>query len=113
MDMMSKAQLFAGGQLATEHYDIGDGQYIKIRCLNRHEAHQVAARRDDVESKEQAILEYGMVDPALTAVEVKAWMSSAPSNLIDGVVTAIGRLSGMVEEAAKSAYKSDGDGYID
>jgi hypothetical protein len=51
-----------------------------------------------------------MVDPALTQAQIITWQKAADSNEITPVVKKINELSKVGEDAAKTAYKSDGDG---
>jgi hypothetical protein len=113
MDRLTKAQLFADGQLFMEEFDIPGMGSIFVRGLNRLEAHIVAACGNDVEGKERKILSFGVVDPELTDADVRSWMKAAPSDVIDKVVTKIAELSGMVDGADKLAYKSNGQGPVD
>lgn len=78
---------------------IGD---VRVRGLSRSEALSLSKVKDDPEALEQLIVRLGLVEPALTADEVKAWFDVAPAGLIDPLVEAVQRLSGLGEGAPKS-----------
>lgn len=75
---------------------------VKVRGLSRSEAVSLAPLKDDTGALERRILILGLVDPALTEDELKAWYDSAPAGLVDPIIAAIERLSGLGKGAPKS-----------
>jgi hypothetical protein len=95
---------------------ISDGEVL-VRGLSRDEQLK-AVKQDDVTADgmprfertaiiEARVVAAGMVDPAMTEAEVRQWQR-VPGRAadVDAVSTRIQRLSGMVPQAAKEAYKS-------
>lgn len=74
---------------------------VRVRGLSRAEAVNMKGIKDDVGQLECSIIHLGLVDPALTFPEIEAWYASAPAGLIDVIVRAVERLSGLSEEAPK------------
>lgn len=75
---------------------------VRVRGLSRSEALSLGAHKDDPRALEQLIVRLGLVEPALSEDEVTAWFASAPAGLVDPIVKAVERLSGLGEGAPKS-----------
>lgn len=103
---MDKELLFTP-RLAEEDFDIDGVGTIRIRALSRAEALKLP---DNQSESEAVILSRGIVDPVLTVHEVKRWLEASPAGELQAVSQRIAQLSGMLEDSAKAAYKSDGDG---
>jgi len=112
MTAVDKASLFAGCSLEEADVELPGIGTIRVRTLSRMEAMRVSDTKT-VEATERLMLHLGMVDPALTESEVGQWMKVAPSRMLEPVSRRIGELSGMLEDSAKAAYKSDGDRPVD
>lgn len=104
---MDKEQLLTR-RLPTEPYNIPGVGTITIRGLSRAESLKVQAC-PEVAGKDRLIIEYGVVDPRLTATDVREWQDNATSGEIEALSARIGRLSGLLEESPRAAYKSPGD----
>lgn len=87
------------GQAMVELPD-GSGT-VTVRGLNRREAMTVAGMDDHYE-RDAYLTSCGLVDPAMTVEDVKAWGENDETNTLEVVSRAIGELSGMVEGAGKS-----------
>jgi hypothetical protein len=74
---------------------------VTVRGLNRREALTASGIEDHYE-RDAYLVASGLVDPAMTVDDVKAWGESDDTNTIEVVSRAIGGLSGMVEGAGKS-----------
>lgn len=85
--------------VATE---VGD---LVVRALNREEARQVAAAKDQAE-RDRRLLSLGIVDPELTADDVDAWSAAAPAGELEDVSLEIAKLSKMMPDDPKEQYKS-------
>lgn len=80
-----------------------DGSTVAIRALTREEV----VRAQDKPAHERSLyyIAAGMVEPALSLEEVKAWAESAPAGDLVAVEEGIAELSGLTEGAGKRAYK--------
>ena len=78
-----------------------EGGTVTVRGLNRHEAMTAAAIEDHYE-RDAFLLASGLVDPAMSVEDVKAWGEVDNTNTLETVSRRIGELSGMVEGAGKS-----------
>lgn len=94
--------------LAEEDIPLRRGT-VRVRALNRAEAHLVSKANGSQES-EALILRFGMVEPKLSKEQVNAWMNADRSGEIEHVIRAITRLSGMGEGSDTERYKSNGAG---
>lgn len=107
MSILSREQLLApGGDL--DKVDVTGGQVV-VRGLTRQQALIVRAAGDDPADQEPVILAYGLVDPALSLDEARAWLDVAMAGDIQRVVQAVAALSGMEDTAPKRITKSDAD----
>lgn len=77
---------------------------VRIRSLSRREIHEMP--RDDPGEAERHMVAAAMLDPKLTVDEVARWQEASGAGEISVVVEAIGKLSGLGDDAAKEAYKS-------
>lgn len=82
---------------------VGD---IAVRALSRHEALLLP---EDQLLREAEILSLGMYDMGMSRAEVLEWLAGSPAGEAQDVSTRIAQLSGLMEDSAKAAYKSDGD----
>lgn len=88
--------------IPTEIVDLPGLGKIRVRGLSRAEAVALSGVKDDAAKLEQKIILYGMAEPSLTVDEVARWYDAAPAGLIDIIVKAVERLSGLGEGAPKS-----------
>lgn len=105
---IQKTALF-DDRLPRADVDIDGVGTITVRALSRFEA-ALIAKREGNDAREKLILHLGMVDPVMSEADVGSWMRVATPQEIEKVTTAIATISGLLEDAPKSAYKSDGDG---
>jgi hypothetical protein len=97
--VISKEQLLKQA-LPEEEVDLPGRGTVRVRSLTRAEALQVnAAGPYDAEV---IALTAGLVDPVLTADEVRQLLDATAATELQPAVDAIMRLSGMVEGAQKS-----------
>lgn len=82
---------------------------MRVRALSRAEALRLENAGSSA-TREAQILSWGIVDPVLTVAEVNQWLATSPAGEAQPVSQKIAELSGMLEDSAKSAYKSNGDG---
>lgn len=102
---MDKALLFKP-RLPEEDVEIEGVGTVRVRGLSRIEAIHVQAAKGA--EQERRILALGMVDPAITEDEAREWQKASAAGEIERVAGRITVLSGLAEDSAKSAYKSDG-----
>lgn len=74
---------------------------VTVRGLNRREALTVSGM-DNMYERDVYLTACGMVDPAMTIDDVKAWGDSDGTDTLEFVTREIGVLSAMVEGAGKS-----------
>lgn len=104
--LMEAAKLAA----TTEEIKIdGLGTFV-VRGLTRGESLMVGKAEGDASATEAKMLRYGLVEPALNDSQIRAWLAVAPNDHVDPLTKAIARLSGMLKESPKEAYKSPGNG---
>jgi alanine racemase len=87
---------------------------FRVRGLSRFEV-LVSKQREErlgMVAMERMMLAAGLLDPSMSEDEVTAWQKASPAGEIEPVVNKIAELSGMLEDAGKAAYKSDGDGPV-
>lgn len=99
-DLLLKARLPEG-----EH-DIPGVGTVRFRALTRGEALEIVGKELPYGEMERKLLAAALLDPKLTADEVKAWQDAAPAGELEPICSAIQKLSGLEEVAAKAAYKS-------
>lgn len=110
---MDKAQLLKV-RVPEGEVEIPDVGTVRVRGLTREEA--ISARKatdslDNIDGARVLVLErkmlaLAMIDPALTEDEVAEWQRGSPAGELEPVVLKIQELSGMLDDAAKGAYKS-------
>lgn len=101
---ITKEQLLAR-KFGHQELEIPDLGTIVFRPLTRAEALSVNDREMTMAEAEQALLSLAMVDPKMTADDVKKWQEIAPAGELQPLVDAITKASGMVVESAKEAVK--------
>ena len=108
---MDKATLLnrTAADLPEDDVEIPDLGTVRVRALSRAEALKLE-NAGSAAMREAQILSWGMVDPVMTVAEVNHWLATSPAGEAQDVSTRIAELSGMLEDSAKAAYKSDGDG---
>lgn len=82
---------------------------VTVRGLTRGESLAVGKADGDPTATEATMLRFGLVDPALTESQIKQWLAVAPNDHIDPITRAIARLSGMLKDSPKTAFKSPRD----
>lgn len=102
-------------RLSEAEVDIEGIGTVRVRALSRAEVLAVRKATDDehmdgprVLTLERKLLAAAMVDPVMTEAQVGEWQRIAPAGELQPVVRKIQELSGMLEDAAKAAYKSNG-----
>lgn len=100
-------------RLPTDHVDVtinGQPRRVHVRALSRFEvlAAQQREERLGTLAMERIMLHRGMLDPAMGEAQVTDWQKAAPAGEIEPVINKVAELSGMVDDAAKVAYKSNG-----
>ena len=105
--MISKEQLLKAA-LAESAVEIPGRGTVRVRSLTRAEALRVSSA--DAYDAEVIALTGGLVDPALTAEEVRQLLDATGADELQPVVDEIMRLSGMGEGAQKSSRTSPDDG---
>jgi hypothetical protein len=105
---MDKEALFVD-RLPQDDVEVPGLGTFRVRALSRAEAQRLESA-PTLGDKERIVLSCGVVDPALTEADAKRWLASATFGEVDPVMRRIAQLSGLLEDSAKAAYKSDGDG---
>lgn len=101
---MDKEALFES-RLKPEQYTLPGGPTIEIRGLNRAEAVRVEAAPDTA-AKDVLIFMAGVVDPKLTAADVKRLQEAWPAGDLEDLSRRIAELSGLLKEQPKSDVPS-------
>lgn len=103
--------LLLGNRLAEDKVEIPDLGYVRVRALARGEVfdlrHKNTKNPGDLEI---ATITMCLVEPELTAAEVRQWYYAAPSGEIEVVFAKIRELSGLDEGAQKSDRAGADDG---
>lgn len=92
------------GMFGYRDVQLQRGGFVKVRALTRAEAHKIKGKEMPEEEMEQLLLSLALVEPKLTADEVKTWQESSPAGEIEDVIAEIMRASGMEKGAPKAAY---------
>lgn len=101
MANLSRDQILAR-KVGHEVIELPDGSgTIEIRGLNRREALTVAEMQD-LKERDAYLIAAGLVDPAMTVDDVKAWGEVDGTETLEFVSRKIGEKSAMVEGAGKS-----------
>jgi hypothetical protein len=100
VSVLDKKALLAP-RLDEDDYEIPGVGTVRIRGLSR--AQVIALRKiDDMALADAQMVAWGLVDPALSVDEAKAWQASSGVAEIEGLTVAIGELSGEGRGATKS-----------
>lgn len=100
----TKDHLLATKQRQRE-VELTDGSTVLVRSLTRAEALATQAITD-LGEREDFIISSGLIDPVMTADEVAQWAAEAPAGDLTAVSEGIARVSGMMPDSGKEAYKS-------
>lgn len=104
MAVSSKEELLAGPVLPRAEVELPSGMCVEVRGVTLDELRRIQDSTEEVWAT--AYLTVGLVAPELTPEEVAAWVASAPAGDPATAATKIQELSGLLENAAKAAYKS-------
>jgi hypothetical protein len=103
---MDKQDLFVP-RLPEEDVEIPGVGMVRVRGLSRQELLDYHAREKSSGAEgERYLLSVCLIDPKLTEGEARQWQEAATSEEFDNLVDAIRFLSGLMDDAAKAAYKS-------
>lgn len=78
---------------------------VRVRGLSRLETLNIGRTTQDAAKAERMSVAMGMIEPAMTEAEVGRWQKLCTNKELEGVYLAIGRLSGMLSDSPKQAYK--------
>lgn len=78
---------------------------VKIRGLSRNEGIAIA-QADDLEEKDNLMISFGLVDPAMTLDDVRAWGAADDAGTLSDLSERIAHLSRMTKTSAKEVTKS-------
>lgn len=105
MAILTREQILAR-KLGAEPVKLGDGSgEVLVRGLSRQESHAIGKLEDNAEREVQS-LAAGLVDPAMSADDCRAWMGNDSFGALQPVVQRIMELSGMAPGQGKDATKS-------
>lgn len=100
------AALFTGRQLAEEDVPVGDLGTVRVRALSRSEVLAIReAGAVSVSVMERKLMAAAMVAPALTEDQVREWQDASAAGELEPVTTALMRLSGISQTAAKEMVR--------
>ena len=102
--MIDKDALFKP-RLPEREIDVAGVGTVRVRGLSRPEGFEVKQVKGEREI-EVAILSRALVDPALSADEVRAWQDAATAGELEPVVAAVLELSGLVPPTMREAVAS-------
>lgn len=111
---MATAEQLTTRRLPTDTVLVPGIGWVLVRGLSRYEV-LVSKQKEErlgLLAMERMMLEAGMLEPAMSEDAVTAWQKAGPAGEIEPVMNKIAELSGMLEDAAKAAYKSNGDGPV-
>lgn len=74
---------------------------IRVRGLSRRQVLQLQHSTEDVDALDQKMLEWALLEPALTSAEVRQWRESWTQDLIDPITDKIAELSGMKDDESE------------
>jgi len=107
---VSKEQL-AKPRLEEAEVEIPGVGTVRVRALSRGEIFRMQkVATKDTGARERLILSLGMLEPAMTEIDVQNWQEAAPAGELDGPVDKIRKLSGLEEKAEKEAVLDFRDG---
>jgi len=94
----------------TEEYKLSDGSgSVIIRGLTRNEAIRIRETEGGLTDRDNLLVSLGLVEPAMTPEDVAAWgEAEGDFMVITELSEAIGRLSGMTQDAGKSRVPRPG-----
>jgi hypothetical protein len=101
---VDKETLF-GPRLDEEDVPLAGLGTVRVRGLNRLEALRVSEATGAGE-RDRLMLAAGMIDPKMTLADVRKWQEASPGGEIEQVSEVIARLSKMLPQSGKDAYKS-------
>jgi hypothetical protein len=104
MGQLTREQLLAR-KIGHEVVDLGDGSTVKVRGLNRDQAHTMQ-QLDTSRDRDLFMIAEGMIEPKMNEEDVAAWFAGDETGAIERVSKAIVRLSGMADGQGKDATKS-------
>lgn len=104
--------LLAETDLDTETMDVDGIGQVTIRSLTRQQAVKVADAEGGVE-REVRILAYGLAEPKLTLEQAATVIQRRSAGQIQGLMEAISRLSGLMEDSQKEARSRFRDEPVD
>lgn len=93
----------------TAEVEVEGAGTITVRALSRAEMIEAQKHESNPLRQERYILSCAMVDPAMREDDVAAWQKASPAGEINAVAMVVNELSGIGPNAAKLAYKSNGD----
>jgi hypothetical protein len=92
-------------KLGRETVELPGGGSVLVRGLTRKEAIAVQEQKT-TEDRDNVMISCGMVQPTMSVDDVQAWADTDAAGTMNVVSEAIARLSGMLEDSGKEAYKS-------
>jgi hypothetical protein len=101
---VSKADLLKK-RFGVEDVEIPGVGTVQVRPLSRAEALEVEGKEMSAAEMDRKLLAFGLVEPKLTEDEVAELQANTPAGLMQPVVKAIVRMSGMEQTAPKEAVK--------
>ncbi len=105
MAVIDKAALLANTRvLPHETVEVPGVGEVEVRGLSRAEVVQMQGC-GSADAMEDAVIAAGLVEPKLTADEVRQWRQAASSDEVRPVSDAILRLSGLVEGSSTAAER--------
>jgi hypothetical protein len=104
MARLTREQVLAR-KLGQEEVDLGDGDTVMVRGLNRDQAHHLQTL-EVIREREVYMIAVGMADPEMTEEDVAAWFAGDEAGALDKIAKVITRLSGMADGQGKDATKS-------
>lgn len=78
---------------------------VLVRGLSRLETLNIGRSTQDAAKQERMTVSMGMIEPVMTEAEVGTWQKVCTNNELAAVYLEIGRLSGMLPDSPKKAYK--------
>jgi hypothetical protein len=105
--MLTREQILAR-RAGVDFFKLPDGSgEVSIKGITHAQAAEVGKAREAGEVSEATalILQYGLVDPALSPEDIRAWMEEDDGGTVEQIAQAIGRLSNLFEGAPKSGVQ--------
>lgn len=104
--MLSREEILAK-RLKERVVEIPGVGQVKVRALTRDQVVKIRSDGEmDIAEMEQKLITAGLVEPQLSAEDVKAWYEGSPAGELSPVSEAITELSGLSVTAAKSDVPS-------